>query len=157
MSSSLTSGRLRYALGELAALPRAAVVVEDRYSQIFTLDQVRPAQVADGLAGLQVRWPVPIVYCETRKLAEEWTYGYLAAAPTWAQAELPAVSRIGLREEAERSGPAPTPSTREMRDWARASGLTVSDRGRLRTEIIKAWQDAHFAHRDGDPWSLLLP
>ena len=33
--SSLTSGRLRYALGELAALPRAAVVVEDRYSQVF--------------------------------------------------------------------------------------------------------------------------
>jgi ERCC4 domain len=28
--SSLTSGRLRFALGELAALPRAAVVVEDR-------------------------------------------------------------------------------------------------------------------------------
>jgi ERCC4-type nuclease len=34
--SSLTSGRLRYALGELAALPRAAVVVEDRYSQVLT-------------------------------------------------------------------------------------------------------------------------
>jgi ERCC4-type nuclease len=29
--ASLTSGRLRYALGELAALPRAAAVVEDRY------------------------------------------------------------------------------------------------------------------------------
>jgi hypothetical protein len=33
--SSLTSGRLRYALGELAALARAAVVVEDRYRQVF--------------------------------------------------------------------------------------------------------------------------
>ncbi len=34
--ASLTSGRLRYALGELAALPRAAVVVEDRYlAQIY--------------------------------------------------------------------------------------------------------------------------
>ena len=40
--SSLTSGRLRFALGELAALPRAAVVVEDRYSQVFALDRVRP-------------------------------------------------------------------------------------------------------------------
>ena len=71
----MTSGRLRYALGELAALPRAAVVVEDRYSQVFTLDRVRPALVADGLAELQVRWPtIPIVFCETRKLAEEWTY-----------------------------------------------------------------------------------
>lgn len=35
--SSLTSGRPRFALGELATLPRAAVVVEDRYSQIFAL------------------------------------------------------------------------------------------------------------------------
>jgi hypothetical protein len=26
---------------------------------------------------------VPIVFCETRKLAEEWTYRYLAAAWTW--------------------------------------------------------------------------
>ena len=53
--SSLTSGRLRFALGELAALPRAAVVVEDRYSQVFAQDRVRPAVVADGLAELQVR------------------------------------------------------------------------------------------------------
>ncbi len=93
---SLTSGRLRFALGELATLPRAAVVVEDRFSQVFSTDYVRPSQVADGLAELQIRWPtVPIVYCETRKLAEEWTYRYLAAAHAWAQAELPALERIG--------------------------------------------------------------
>ena len=41
--ASLTGGKLRYALAELAALPRAAVVVEDRYSQVFKLDRVRPA------------------------------------------------------------------------------------------------------------------
>ena len=65
--SSLINGTLRYALGELAALPRAAIAVEDRYSQIFKLDRVRPALVADGVAELQVRWPgVPIVFCETR-------------------------------------------------------------------------------------------
>jgi ERCC4-type nuclease len=86
--SSLTNGTLRYALGELAALPRAAVVVEDRYSQVFKLDRVRPAVIADGLAELQVRWPdVPIIFCETRQLAEEWTYRYLAAAHAWAQTE----------------------------------------------------------------------
>ena len=55
--ASLTSGKLRYALAEMAALPRAAVVVEDRYSAIFKLDRVRPALVADGLAEVQVRWP----------------------------------------------------------------------------------------------------
>ena len=78
--ASLTGGKLRYAMAELAALPRAAVVVEDRYSQVFKLDRVRPAVVADGLAELQIRWPnVPIVFCETRQLAEEWTYRFLAA------------------------------------------------------------------------------
>ena len=93
--SSLTSGRLRFALGELAALPRAAVVVEDRYSQIFAQDRVRPALVADGLAELQVRWPaVPIVFGETRKLAEEWTYRYLAAAYAWARDEPEVQARL---------------------------------------------------------------
>lgn len=143
--SSLTSGRLRYALGELAALPRAAVVVEDRYSQIFALDRVRPAQVADGLAELQVRWPtIPIVFCENRKLAEEWTYRYLAAAHTWAQTELPALARIGSGEDGATSGPPhPAPSTTEVRAWARATGLDVALRGRLRPDIIQAWQEAH--------------
>jgi hypothetical protein len=55
--ASLTGGKLRYALAELAALPRAAIVIEDRYSAIFKLDRLRPAMVADGLAELQVRWP----------------------------------------------------------------------------------------------------
>ena len=72
--AGLVGGKLRYALAELAALPRAAVVVEDHYSQVFALEHVRPAVVADTLAEVQVRWPgVPIVFCETRKLAEEWT------------------------------------------------------------------------------------
>lgn len=143
--SSLTSGRLRFALGELATLPRAAVVVEDRYSQIFALTWVRPAVVADGLAELQVRWPaIPIVFCETRKLAEEWTYRYLAAAHAWAADEDAALARIGGGDDAAVSAvAAPAPSTAEVRAWAVANGLPVSDRGRLRPEIHRAWQDAH--------------
>ena len=46
--SSLINGKLRYLLGELAALPRAAIVVEDRYSQVFKLDRVRPAWSRTG-------------------------------------------------------------------------------------------------------------
>lgn len=84
--SSLTSGRLRFAIAELATVFRAAVVVEERYAEIFKQDWARPSQVADGLAELQIRWPtVPIAFCETRKLAEEWTYRYLAAAYSWAE------------------------------------------------------------------------
>jgi ERCC4-type nuclease len=92
----LTSGRLRYALGELAALRRAAVVVEDRYSQIYKQDRIRPALVADGHAECQIRWSnVPIVFCESRSLAEDWTYRYLAAAHNWAVTEPVAAQRIG--------------------------------------------------------------
>jgi hypothetical protein len=121
--SSLTGGKLGFALGELAALPRAALVVEDRYSDLFKLDRVRPAVVADGLAELQVRWPnVPVVFCETRALAEEWTYQYLAAAFTWAEDEPDALARVGAGASHEMRGApdAPEPSTAEVRAWARA-------------------------------------
>jgi hypothetical protein len=116
------------------------VVVEDRYARIFALEHARPARVADGLAELQVRWPsIPIVFCDTRKLAEEWTYRYLAAARVWAEAEHRALARIGLFGVGAPAGPAePAPSTAEVRAWARAAGLTVPDRGRLRPEIHAA-------------------
>jgi hypothetical protein len=66
------------------------VVVEDRCSQVFKLDWIRPAGSADGLAELQVRWPdVPPTFCETRQLAEEWTYRYLAAAQRGPQPNSP--------------------------------------------------------------------
>ncbi len=149
--ASLTSGKLRYALAELAALPRAAVVVEDRYSAIFKLDRLRPAMVADGLAELQVRWPnVPIVFCETRQLAEEWTYRFLAAAHAWAETEAAALGRITpiAGETILDAAPAaPGPTTAEIRAWARAQGIAVPDRGRLRPDIREAWQTAH---RDAD-------
>jgi hypothetical protein len=142
--SSLISGRLRFALGEMASVPRAAVVVEDRYSGIFALDRIRPAVVADGLAELQVRWPtIPIVFCDNRKLAEEWTYRYLAAAYAWAETERAAVARIGQGEDGSATGASePEPSTAEVRAWARANGLDVPDRGRLRPEIHEAWRKA---------------
>jgi len=40
--ASLISGKLCCAVAELAALPRAAVVVKDRYSAVFKLTRVRP-------------------------------------------------------------------------------------------------------------------
>lgn len=142
--SSLTSGRLRYVLGDLASLPRAAVVVENRYSELFKQDRVRPALVADGISECQVRWPsVPIVFCETRSLAEEWTYRYLAAAHSWATNEAPAIERIGalaLGEPSSRKRSSPT--AQEIREWARARGLQVSDRGRIPLSVREAWEEA---------------
>jgi hypothetical protein len=148
--ASLTGGKLRYAIAELAALPRAALVVEDRYSQVFKLDRVRPALVVDGLAELQIRWPnVPIVFCETRQLAEEWTYRFLAAAQAWAETEHAAIAKLtppgiaGSATEHGEDAPPPEPSTAEVRAWARAAGLTVPDRGKLRPDIWAAWRNAH--------------
>ena len=141
----MINGKLRYALGDLAALGRAAVVVEDRYSSVFKLDRVRPAVIADGLAELAVRWPaVPIVFAETRQLAEEWTYRYLAAAHAWVLDDLAVSADVNLAAEAEPADPSDSdPSTAEVRSWARSAGLAVPDRGRLRPEIWQAWREAH--------------
>ncbi|MFF0241016.1 ERCC4 domain-containing protein [Rhodococcus pyridinivorans] len=138
---SLTSGRLRFAMAELAALPRAAVVVEDRYSAVFKFERVRPAMIADGLAELQVRYPgVPIVFCETRQLAEEWTYRYLAAAHEWTGVEDAACDRITPQHK---DAPTVEPSTADVRAWARGEGMKVPDRGRLRPQVWAAWRNAH--------------
>lgn len=81
--TSQTRG-LHYQVADLAALRRmavAAVVVEDRYSQLFQLDRVRPRRGRRRAGRMQIRWlNVAIVLCETRPLAEEWTYRFLAAA-----------------------------------------------------------------------------
>ena len=81
LAGSLVDGSLGYLLAELAELPRAAVVVEDRYGALFKLEHVRPGFVADLLGALAVRYPaVPVVFCDTRPLAQEWAYRYLGAA-----------------------------------------------------------------------------
>jgi hypothetical protein len=83
LAGSLLSGRLTYALAELTALPRAALVVEDRYSALFKLKHASGGQVAEALAEAQARFPqVPVMFAETRPLAEEWTYRFLGAALT---------------------------------------------------------------------------
>ena len=143
--SSLTTGKLGYQLAELAALPRAAVVVEDRYAAVFKLDRVRPAVVADGLAECQVRWPaVPIVFCDTRKLAQEWTYRFLAAASVAASDEHPAGRFVADLAHPPPLAPAP-PSPAEVRAWAVGRGYDVSSRGRVPSRLVAAYLD----DRDG--------
>jgi hypothetical protein len=79
--ASLSDGSIGFVMGELAGLPAAAVVVEGRYSSLFKLERVQPGWIPELVARLQVRYPnVPIVFAENRKLAEEWTYRFLAAA-----------------------------------------------------------------------------
>jgi hypothetical protein len=88
LAGRLVDGSLTYALAELATLERAALVVEDRYADLFKLQHVAAGFVADLLAAVQVRYPnVPIVFCDTRPLAEEWTFRFLGAALAYLEAE----------------------------------------------------------------------
>jgi hypothetical protein len=85
LSGRLVDGSLLVMLGELSTVPRAAIVVEDRWADVFRLQHVAPSMVAEMLAGAQVRYPnVPIVFCETRALAQEWAYRFLGAAIAYA-------------------------------------------------------------------------
>ena len=80
-TKSLVDGTLNYALTELAALPAAAIVVEERYGALLNHPHTQPGWLVELVARLQVRYrAVPIVFADSRKLAEEYTYRFLAAA-----------------------------------------------------------------------------
>jgi hypothetical protein len=80
-AGSAVDASLAFVMAELATLERAAVVVEGRYGDLFTREHVAAGFLADLTAQLQVRYPtVPIVFCGSRKLAEEWTFRFLGAA-----------------------------------------------------------------------------
>ena len=140
--SSLTTGKLKFQLAELAGMTRAALVVEDRYSEVFRSERVRPALIADGLAECQVTWPnVPIVFLETRPLAQEWTYRFLAAALAADDLEHGGADAVGQLTSA---GPLdrPEPSAAEIRAWALGAGIEVSDRGRVPAHVVVAYRAA---------------
>ena len=82
---------------------------------------------------------------ETRQLADESTYRYLATAHASASTEL----HLAERSSGDSVGPetatapgAPDPTTSEVRASARGEGITVPDRGWLRPDIWRAWRDA---------------
>jgi len=146
--SSIAGGRLKYLMADLAALPRAAIVGEERYAEVFKLERIRPAVVADALAELQVAWPaIPIFFADTRPLAEEWTYRWLAAAARHAGDDSAGLARLADLPVPE-APPAPEPTTAEVRAWARSTGMEVAAGGRLRPEILEAYRNAHPAAAD---------
>jgi hypothetical protein len=88
LATTVVDGSLLHRLSELAVAPRAAVVVEDRWADVFRLRHVAPSMVAEMLASAQVRYPnVPIVFAETRALAQEYAYRFLGAARRYAEEE----------------------------------------------------------------------
>lgn len=81
LTKRLVDGQLAFAMADLATLPHAAVVVDGGYADALKVEHVQPGFVADLLARVAVRYPsVPVVFTGSRKLAEEWTYRFLASA-----------------------------------------------------------------------------
>ena len=140
LASSLLSGKLTYALAELSALPRAALVVEDRYSGVFKLDFANGGRVAEALAEAQARFPaVSVMFTETRALAQEWTYRFLGAALTELASHGASEATASTWTTVTTSlTPAP-PSSADIRQWAVEQGLAVSDRGRIPAAIQAAY------------------
>jgi hypothetical protein len=152
--STIVGGRFWTLLAELSAFVAApgpdagsgrvaAIVVEDRYSAVFKLKHVRPASVATQLAEAAVRYPsVPIVFAETRQLAQEWTFRFFGAAVEHALHD-----RVGEERAAQLASagavPRRLPAPADVRSWASDQGLAVSDRGRIPTEVMRAYLAAH--------------
>ena len=140
LATTVSTGKLRYLLADLSVIPRSAVVVEDRYSSLFKLAHVRGGMLAEALATAQVAYPaVPVVFCETRPLAQEWAYRFLGAAVAH---HLDDTSAAPLADELPSGGPvAPDPPTPGViRAWAEANGIEVSARGRIPRSVIAAFE-----------------
>jgi len=83
LAATLSDGTLAFQLQRLAELPLAAIVVEARYSALFKLEHVNGSWLADQLARLEVRYPeVRLVFADSRRFADEWTYRFLTTALT---------------------------------------------------------------------------
>lgn len=83
LASDAIAGGLDLAMAELAALPRGAVIVEGRLSDVAKAAaerDVTPGWLLNLLAALQATHPsVPILFAETPKLAGDLAYRWLAA------------------------------------------------------------------------------
>jgi len=123
LTGCLNNGTLVFELAKLAEVPRAAVVVEDRYGNLLKHAYAPAGFLPDMLARVQIRYPeIPIVFLETRPLAEEWTFRYLGAAlveheseqhagPQVRAAELP-LDYEAVRPSRRAADPSATPRAR---------------------------------------------
>lgn len=84
----LSDGSLAFQMQRLSEMPLSAVVVESRYSELFRLQHVDPAWIADVLSRLNARYPeIQVAFADSRKFAEEWTYRFLASAASDARSQ----------------------------------------------------------------------
>ena len=81
LAGRIADGTLAFVMADLAAVDRAAVVVEGRYGDLFDVAHVQAGFLAEQLAHLQVRYPsVTVMFAGSRRFAQEWTFRWLGAA-----------------------------------------------------------------------------
>ena len=155
LAGSLLSGRLTYALAELTTLPRAAVVVEDRYGALFKLARVSGGQVAEALAETQARFPgITVMFARPDRWRRSGPTASWAHAPRDQRPRhRPLIGPAG-RPAARPAPPEPpdaprAPGDREtpvdaaaVRRWAIQQGLSVSPRGRVAGDLVRAYLEA---------------
>jgi ERCC4 domain len=108
LAATLSDGTLAFQLQRLAELPLAAVVVESRYSALFKLEHVNGSWLADQLARLEVRYPeVHLVFADSRRFAEKWTYRFLTTALADASDPIRTVETARRRRPAPEISPEP--------------------------------------------------
>jgi hypothetical protein len=99
LAAALTNGRLGFQLAELSRLPRAAIVVEGRLSDLVKLQKeqkVNAGWLLNVVAALQVEYPkVSWIFAENRSIAQDFAYRWLNAA---VQALLDSVGAAGRRQ-----------------------------------------------------------
>lgn len=71
-------------------------------------------EVGDAVVAAVERKSLADLVTSTRKLAEEWTYRYLAAARAWAEEEAPARDRMGIAGQAGRAGASSRPEIERL-------------------------------------------
>ena len=103
------------------ALPRAAVVVEST-TRRCSAGVLRASVAADAMAEMQLRYPdVPIVFCDNRKLGQEWTFRFLGATAAWWQTEQEVVRGPATPDPARSTAPTADVSTPLTGDRSRTS------------------------------------
>ena len=145
--SSMISGRMRFLMADWPGCRALRLSSKRATARSFKHPHVNASVAAERLAEIQAQFPaVPIVFCETRPLAEEWTYRWLGAC----QYELELAAGTSTLEEtfshaldAYASAPPIQPKPAGIRTWARQAGLSVPDKGRIPAEIRAAWDEAH--------------
>jgi hypothetical protein len=120
LAGALNNGTLVFELAKLTEMPRAAVVVEDRYGNLLKHAYTPAGFLPDMLARVQVRYPeIVIVFLETRPLAEEWTFRYLGAALAEFESEQHAGPQLRAAElQLGYAAVRPPPSKRRQKEGA---------------------------------------